>query len=235
MCILVLPISIIVLPLPRITRFKIASPLWKLFFKTIVRITTLGNLYCEDRRDKKYSEKISPPGLYIANHQSFMDIPLIFSYLVIAPIMKKSLIYIPIFGLCAYASGAILVNRGKKSSRKKVLKAAMNRLLVGEKNLMYYPEGSRNRADGIPRDFKDIKTPMMKYAYDNNIVIFPVSMFGTNKMIQKNMINYGTQVGIILHSGVDPENFDNKDDFLEAAWNKVQSGHSELTEKLASE
>lgn len=199
----------------------------------MVRTTTLGNIHCEDRREKKISEQLSPPGLYIANHQSFMDIPLIFSYLLIAPIMKKSLIYIPVFGLCAYASGAMLVDRGKKSSRKKVLKMAMQRLLTGERNLMYYPEGSRNRADGIPRPLIELKTPIMKYAYDKNVTIFPVSMYGTNKMVVKNMIQYGTSVGIILHSGLRPSDFDSKEEFIAAAWGKVQSGHTELAEKFA--
>lgn len=199
-----------------------------------MKVTTFGRVHTEDRRQEKFSKITSPPGLYIANHQSFMDIPLIFSYIIIAPIMKKSLVYIPIFGICAYASGAILVNRGKKSSRKKVLMAAMKRLQVGEKNLMYYPEGSRNREDGIPREFKDLKTPMMKFAYDKNITVFPVSMYGTNKIIKKNMIQYGTKVGIIFHAGVNPADFETKEEFIMTAWEKVRSGHSELGEKLAN-
>lgn len=212
-----------------------AAPFWRMFFRSVMRVTTLGNILAIDRRDSESQQMISPPGLYVANHQSFLDIPLLFSHSVIAPIMKKSLVYIPVFGLCAYASGAILVNRGKKSSRKKVMIMAMQRLLKGDRNMMYYPEGSRNRKSNSPKELTDIKTPIMKFAYDNNVTIYPVSLYGTNKMIKFKMIQYGTQVGIILHAGIRPSDFENRADFISAAWSKVQEGHRELSEKLTSE
>lgn len=206
-----------------------------MFFRSVMRITTFGNILAIDRRDKESQEMMSPPGLYIANHQSFMDIPLIFSYPVIAPIMKKSLVYIPVFGLCAYASGAILVNRGKKSSRKKVMMMAMQRLLKGDRNMMYYPEGSRNKKSSSPKEMAEIKTPIMKFAYDNNVTIYPVSMSGTNKMVKNKMIQYGTQLGIILHPGIKPSDYETRAEFITAAWSMVQNGHKELSEKLAIE
>ena len=113
------------------------------------------------------------------------------------------------------------------------MKIAMQRLLRGEKNMMYYPEGSRNRLSGAPKNLGDIKTPIMKFAFDNGITIYPVSMCGTNRMVKNFVIQYGTPLGIIFHEGLNPQDFESKDEFIAAAWSKVQSGHEELVEKLA--
>lgn len=43
--------------------------------------------------------------LYIANHQSYIDIPLIITKFQVPPIMKKEVLYIPIIGLVGWAMG----------------------------------------------------------------------------------------------------------------------------------
>lgn len=231
----VVPPSILLMPFKRKTRFKVLAPCWKLTFTVIIKVATFGRVLAIDKRDQSIIEQTSPPGLFIANHQSFMDIPLISNYFVIAPIMKKSLLYIPILGFCFYSSGAIIVNRKKKNSRKKALLLAQRRLLTDEKNMMYYPEGSRNRKSASPKEFDEIKRPILNFAFDNNITVYPVSMFGTNKMVKKKMIQYGKHIGIILHAGLEPSNFSSQEDFAKHAWELVRAGHQELTEKLTKE
>ncbi len=229
------PLSILLMPFKRKTRFKFLAPCWMFTFKVIIKVTTFGRVLEIDRREESIKEKISPPGLFIANHQSFMDIPLISNYFVIAPIMKKSLLYLPVLGLCLWASGGIIVDRKKRNSRKKALLVAQKRLLTDEKNMMYYPEGSRNRKSNSPKEFKDIKTPILKFAFDNNITVYPVSMYGTNQMVKKKMIQYGKKIGIILHAGLKPSDYTSQEEFCRASWECVRSGHQELTEKLARE
>ena len=99
---------------------------------------------------------------------------------------------------------------------------------------MYYPEGGRNRKSSSPKDFSEIKTPLLKFAYQNKIKVYPVSMYGTDKMVKKKMIQYGKKIGIILHAGLSPESFESEDLFVQAAWKYVQDGHAELAEKLTS-
>lgn len=229
--------SFIALPFPKdSTRTKITAPFWKLFCWAAPRAVFLSSVYVEDRRDKKIQKTHTPPGLYIANHQSFVDVPLFLSKATIPPVMKKEVLYIPLFGLCGYAAGGIIVDRKSKNSRKKVLLKSSNRLLHSpHKSLMYYPEGTR-RKDGIdkPKDFSDIKLPLMRVAYKNNVPVFPVAMYGTNKVLNKNStINYFKKIGIVLSEPIEPNNFSNEDDFLKACWGQVQKDYSKLEEKLS--
>ena len=53
----------------------------------------------------------------------------------------------PIFGLCAYASGALIVDRSSRESRKKVFSLCQRRLKEEFRSLQYYPEGTRQRVE----------------------------------------------------------------------------------------
>ncbi|MBD65893.1 MAG: hypothetical protein CME62_11845 [Halobacteriovoraceae bacterium] len=226
---LILPVSIVALPFSQYRRLKMTAPCWRLYFSLTLRWISLARITKFDYRDEQSKKALIPQGLYIANHQSFADIPLIFSTFIIPPIMKKSLVYIPIFGICCYASGAILVDRAKGSSRKKVFMIAARRLKEGFKHLQYYPEGTRSK-DGIPRDFKNIKAALIRYAYNQKIPVFPISIAGTKDLVQHGLIIPGSKLGIIFHASLNPTEFSNEDEFARACWEQVKQGHKELTE-----
>lgn len=232
--ILVVPISFLVAPFKSWgTRLRLTSPFWKLFGQISTYIVCLCRVYTEDHRPEEEKGLNNPPGLYVANHQSFMDIPLLLCSFQIPPIMKKELLFIPIFGVCAYSSSAMIVNRKKGESRRKVFEQAKFRLSTHYKNLQYYPEGTRQKEDLPPRSIDKIKKPLMAFAYENNIPVYPVSIYGTRHVLKDNgLINYGRRVGNILHSPVEPENFDSSDDFIKAVWDKVTAGYHQLEAKL---
>lgn len=229
---IMVPISIIALPFNQLTRFKLTAPFWYLFFNAVIRSVLFVKLYSEDRRDEMSRKTITPQGLYIANHQSFMDIPLNYSHLVIPPIMKKSILYIPVFGICAYSAGSIVVDRKDPNSRKKVFEEASGRLLTGFKQLQYYPEGTRNKKSDAPKPLEELKTKLMRYAYDHKVPVYPMSFYGTKSVMRDRIIHLGQKVGIILHAGVHPQDFKSADDFIAECWSKVVAGHQELSEKL---
>ena len=126
-----------------------------------------------------------------------------------------------------------LQTRINQGSRKKVLKMAMERLTTNLCNMMYYPEGSRNKLSDSPKDLALIKTPIIKYAYEKGIAVYPVSIFGTNQLIKKNILQFGSTAGIIFHEGVHPSKFSDKEEFIKYTWKQVQKGHQELSEKFA--
>lgn len=228
------PISFIVMPFKWQTRRNFTGPFWRAFGYFSIYFVTFSRLYKDDRREKDLHGKGSPPGLYIANHQSFLDIPVILTSIQIPPIMKKEVLYIPLLGVCGYSSGAIIVDRKDSNSRKKVFQEARNRLIKYDKSLQYYPEGTRQRKDCGPKDFSEIKKPLMLFAYQNNIKIYPVSIFGTRKVLNEKsgLVNYGRKVGSIFHAPIDPAHFEDPDQFMQVAWKKVQEGYDELAEKL---
>ena len=152
----------------------------------------------------------------------------------IAPIMKKEILYIPVFGICAYSSGAMIVNRKRGESRRKVFKQAQERLFSYYKNLQYYPEGTRNKGNKPPRDLDKIKKPLMVFAYKNNVPVCPFSMYGTTEVLSpKGFIQHGRKVGKIMHAPIFPKDFENEDEFVKAVWDKVTLGYFDLKEKLS--
>lgn len=232
--ILVLPVSFIVAPFKNWgIRLKLSSPFWKIFGQISIYLVCLCRNYLEDYRPIEEQQLNNPPGLYIANHQSFIDIPLLLLTCQIPPIMKKELLYIPIFGVCAYSSSAMIVDRKKMNSRKRVFLQAKERLTTEYRNLQYYPEGTRQQDNKGPRGVKDLKTPLMSFAYKENLPVYPVSIYGTRNVLSKfGFINFGKRVGKIMHSPVYPKDYDNADDFINAAWSKVSIGYNQLEAKL---
>jgi len=231
--VIMLPISIIVLPLDTAKRFKISAPFWNLFFRLSLSTGMFVKKFSEDRRDEESKKSISPKGLYIGNHQSVIDIPVLYSHMVSPPIMKKSILYIPLFGICAYSSGAIVVDRKDPHSRKKVMEEATRRLLSKDfMQLQYYPEGTRNKLSSAPKPVNQIKSRLILFAYQNNIPVYPFSIYGTQNIIRNKIIRLGQQVGIILHEAIEPKDFETSEAFINACWNKVIEGNQELSEKF---
>jgi 1-acyl-sn-glycerol-3-phosphate acyltransferase len=230
---LVLPVSLIAAPFPLIPRVNIVRRSWGFFGLFTIKLGTFASLHSEDRRPielKNYPYR----GLYISNHQSYMDIPLMLSQYQVPPIMKKEVLYIPILGFLAWVSGALVVSRGKRDSRKKVFVKARERLVTQKYSLQYYPEGTRSR-DGKPKEFSDLKVTLMHLAFEEKIPVIPVSMYGTSHILKhKGFIQFGKKVGIITHAPVDPTLYTDANQFARAAWDVVKEGYSELALKLES-
>ncbi|MEM6824724.1 MAG: lysophospholipid acyltransferase family protein [Pseudomonadota bacterium] len=92
--------------------------------------------------------------LVAAKHQSFLDIILIFHSLPSARfIMKRILLFSPIFGQYAWRIGCIPVNRGKRGAAiaKMVRDATREMALPGQ--LIIYPQGTRV-APGAHKPYK---------------------------------------------------------------------------------
>jgi len=232
--IFLLPLSILALPLNANHRIRLVSPGWGLFAKSIMYLGVFAKITKIDQRDEIAKKHRQPHGLHIANHQSFMDIPLMLTSFQIPPIMKKEVLYMPIFGLCAYASGALIVDRSSRESRKKVFSLCQRRLKEEFRSLQYYPEGTRQRSVDYPKELKEIKTPLMKYAYNEGILLYPTSLYGTNKILSNKtgMIRYGQKLGIKHFPALDPKDFETQEEFVETAWSQVTEGYYELAQKL---
>ncbi|MBY0517365.1 MAG: 1-acyl-sn-glycerol-3-phosphate acyltransferase [Bacteriovoracaceae bacterium] len=231
--VLVLPVTLVVIPLPLKYRLRVVGPFWKLFSLYCIRVGCWGTLYSEDNR-KPEDCTYPPHGLYIANHQGFLDIPIVLSQFQVPPIMKKEVLYIPILGVMAWAAGALVVSRGKRNSRKKVFVKARKRLVDDNFAVQYYPEGTRSKT-AIPKEYKDLKITLLQLAWEAKVPVFPISIYGTRGVISKwGIIRPGHKFGIITSSAVNPNDFDNPNSFAKACWEKVTSGHSKLSSLLGS-
>jgi len=93
----------------------------------------------------------SQPCIYVANHQSGLDIALMGRFCpphTIA-IGKKELLWVPFLGLYFVSAGNILINRGKKYSAIATLNRVVQRIHSKKLSVWIFPEGSRNPDKGL--------------------------------------------------------------------------------------
>lgn len=82
------------------------------------------------------------PCLYVANHVSYLDIPLLMSLVSVTYIAKKEVSSWPIFGQCATAAGTVYVDRKSARSRSKVAQVIPDGILKEKKSIGLFPEGT---------------------------------------------------------------------------------------------
>ncbi len=229
---MLVPACIIALPFGLRRRLKIVSPVWKLLSEGIVRLACGAKIdISEDHRSPEFAG--TPPyGLYIANHQSFIDIPLIITKFQVPPIMKKEVLYIPVFGWMGWISGALPVSRSKTSSRRQVFEKTKRRILKDRIGIQVYPEGTRSKT-GHPKPFGEMKKTLLVFAFNEKIPVIPTSIYGTRGILSpKGYINTKKHVGIIVHKELDPRAFPDAESFSRACWDKVLEGHAAMLRKL---
>ncbi len=231
--IILVPISVVALPFSQAIRTKLTTPFWNLTFNMVVKFVFFARITKIDQRPIN-AKSISPKGLYIANHQNFSDIPLVFSHITIPPIMKKEVLVIPVLGICAYSSGGILVDRKNKDSRKYVFEESKKRLISGRKQLFYFPEGTRQKPGLDPKPINEIKKPLLEFAFKENISVYPISIEGTPNVLVNGKIQLFKKLGIFIHKEISPKDFEQQEEFVSACWEQVLKGKKELSVKVNS-
>jgi 1-acyl-sn-glycerol-3-phosphate acyltransferase len=227
-----LPPCILAIPFPLNLRLKIVSGAWAFGSKLMLRFGCQS--FVDIKQDHRSTNfKGTPPyGLYVANHQSFIDIPLITTMFQAPPIMKKEILHIPIFGWLGWISGAMPVSRSKVHSRKKVFEQAKNRIINQRIGIQVYPEGTRSK-EAHPKPYDQIKRTLLVFAFNEKIPVIPTSLYGTRGVLDsKGFIRPGRHLGVIVHKELLPEDFKNSDEFCRAIWGKVIEGYEELMTQL---
>jgi 1-acyl-sn-glycerol-3-phosphate acyltransferase len=227
------PACLIAVPFRLERRLKIVGPVWAFFGKTLLRFACHAKVsISEDYRSQEY--KGTPCyGLYVANHQSFIDIPLMITLYQAPPIMKKEVLNIPIFGWMAWISGALPVSRSSIASRRKVFERAKRRILKERIGLMVYPEGTRSKTS-LPKSFDEIKKTLLVFAFNEKIPVVPTSLYGTRGVLSsKGLVQPGRHLGIIVHQEIHPQDFSSADEFARTCWQAVINGHDRMKKELA--
>ncbi|GMH85498.1 hypothetical protein TL16_g10250 [Triparma laevis f. inornata] len=115
--------------------------------------------------------KDGKPHIYIANHQSMIDICVLYYLRVpFVWISKKVVGYIPGVGQIMFLSGHILLERKGKASIKQMYSDAKNRLSDGF-NIFIFPQGTRERTEVLP-----FKHGAFSMAMSENVDVVPVSI-----------------------------------------------------------
>ena len=124
-----------------------ASAVWAL---TIFRLCPAWKIRVEGKEKIDRNE----PWVVVTNHQSMLDIPLMYVLpLKFKWVSKKEVRRMPIFGWVLRMHGDIPVERGSRRSAKEMMERTTERLGRGT-SIIVFPEGTRTRTGAIGR-FKD--------------------------------------------------------------------------------
>lgn len=149
--------------------------------------------------------------LYVANHQSYIDIPTLFANLPVnfRILAKKSLFSVPFMGWHLRRSGHIPIDRSSSKSGLKSLYEAAERVKAGA-SVIVFPEGTRS-VDGAIHEFKGGSFLLATRA---GVPIVPITINGTRAVLIKNSWHlHPGKVEMIVHDPIDvspytPKNID---------------------------
>ena len=141
--------------------------------------------------------------VYIANHQNSYDLMTV-SHAAepgVVTMGKKSLKWIPIFGLIYWLSGNILIDRKNTGRARDTLSATGKTMKKRNLSIWIFPEGTRSRGKGI----QPFKTGAFRLALSEKKKIVPVVCSDiTNGKIKFNRWNNG----IVIIETLDPVSID---------------------------
>ena len=120
------------------------------------------------------------PYLFVSNHQSIYDIPVLFWYLPfqLRIIAKESLGRFPVLGWHLARTGHVLVQRQNPGS---TVFRKVSALMRAGHSLIVFPEGTRSR-DGVVGKFKG---GIFLLAIEAGLPIVPVAIDGTRRVMRK--------------------------------------------------
>jgi len=148
---------------------------------------------------------LSAPYIYMPNHQSNFDIPVLLGHLTVQFrwLAKMELFKIPIFGRAMRKAGYISIDRYHRESAIESLKVAANKIKNGV-SVLIFPEGTRSW-DGKIRSFKKGGFVM---AIDSGVPIVPVVITGTRAIMPKGKFRvYPGHVSMVIHKPIDTSTY----------------------------
>ncbi len=166
--------------------------------------------------------------LYISNHQSWIDIPVLIGYTGTPGISKQEVMLIPFIGILTAYGGAVFFDRRSTSARIQIIKKVLDVLKKGYP-LCLFPEGTRSTDGSI----LDPNLALVKMCFKNNIDVVPCVIEGTREILppKRLYLRFFRKVIFECCKPIHPSAFTNADDFADACWNKVKDTHTEVVNK----
>jgi len=121
-------------------------------------------------------EKHKNPVLIVANHTSWLDIPIIHSQKLVGFVAKKEIESWPLLGLIVKSGETLFIARGKHESRKEVIEIMQKRLKEG-RSIGVFPEGKATNGKVLGRFHRQL----LYAATEQNIPIQAIAIKLINK------------------------------------------------------
>lgn len=174
-------------------------------------------------------KKLARPTIVVANHQSFLDLPI--SYLLpwtMKWVAKKSLFKIPVLGWIIYMTGHLAIDRQSMSSVKKLDKLVEP--IQKGMPAMIFPEGTRTETG----ELKEFKNGAFKLARRYNFNILPLVLVGGHQAMPPGSwkVDYRQHFKISVLEPIASDNFASEKELKESIFALIeqelvslQSGH----------
>lgn len=122
----------------------------------------------------------SRPHVFVANHQSIIDVCALFRALPVPLrfVLKQELASVPFIGWYARAMGMVFIERGKAHSAARSLEAAAQLLEHGA-NLCAFPEGTRGRGG----ELRAFKGGVFQAAITAQVPVVPIAIEGSGAVL----------------------------------------------------
>jgi 1-acyl-sn-glycerol-3-phosphate acyltransferase len=115
---------------------------------------------------------IQGPALFVSNHISWYDIPVLQSIIPTGFVGKAEIRGWPLIGWMAYRGNTLFIQRGKRDSFLTVLVDMKKRLKAGQ-NLLVFPEGTTSTGDTV----MTFKTRFYDPAIEDGVPIQPIALY----------------------------------------------------------
>ncbi|MGE9550297.1 1-acylglycerol-3-phosphate O-acyltransferase [Erwinia amylovora] len=151
------------------------------------RLSTVFGVKVEQRKPAG-SENL-PNAIYIANHQNNYD--MITAANIVQPttvtVGKKSLLWIPFFGLLYWLTGNLLIDRDNRAKAHGTIGELIDQFKKKKISFWMFPEGTRSRGRGL----LPFKTGAFHAAMAAGVPIIPIVVSNTHNKIKLNRLNNG--------------------------------------------
>jgi 1-acyl-sn-glycerol-3-phosphate acyltransferase len=168
------------------------------------------------------------PVIYISNHTSLLDIPILFAAVnqPLFYVAKMELKRVPFLGQYMQAMGMIFINRSNREQAMTSMRTAIKDI-AGGKSIVVFPEGTRSKSG----DLQAFKRGAFVIACEGQIPIIPVVIHGGSKALKSGSFSLRpTKVEIEICPMVEAKSFEklNPDDL-------AKEMHGLFQEKLKRE
>lgn len=141
--------------------------------------------------------------LFVGNHQSYFDIPLLLAYVPrqLAFIAKTELDRVPILNLWMKAFGGVLLNRSDIRQSYEAINRAIASMETGQ-DMVIFPEGTRSRNGQVAT----FKKGSLKMALKADVPIVPFTLDGSGRLYEYNSMRIRkSAVRLIIHDPIFPQ------------------------------
>jgi 1-acyl-sn-glycerol-3-phosphate acyltransferase len=164
--------------------------------------------------------------LYISNHQSALDIPLLVSVFPLPFLTKRENLFFPFIGLAGLLAGSIAFNRDSNAERRKVMEKIVDRA-KRHTALYIFPEGTRSKTGELQ---KKVFPALLRMAWRAGLEVVPIALHGSYLVVGHKPFLATGRYPVFMEIGepIPASKFDSDRAFADHCWQQVINQHSNI-------